>query len=125
MDVVHLPVTKRLDLTVRLGFEPKALVEDPNRPPVYVWAPWQYPSPPKTMNCTYTNKLMPHRPSRGAISRVKVGSKMAQWIEREFNNRKVYDSEPTSASRLSLSRFRKPGSIPALVLTLVCMTARH
>ncbi|GAA51313.1 histone H3 [Clonorchis sinensis] len=32
----------------------------------------QYPSPRTTMNCTHTKKLMPHRPSRGAISRVAL-----------------------------------------------------
>ncbi|GAA31678.2 hypothetical protein CLF_106493 [Clonorchis sinensis] len=35
-----------------------------------VWAPSQYPSPCTAMNCTRTNKLIPHRPSSGAISRV-------------------------------------------------------
>ncbi|KER27030.1 LOW QUALITY PROTEIN: hypothetical protein T265_13891 [Opisthorchis viverrini] len=40
-----------------------------------VWVPWQYPSPRTTMNCTYTNKLMPHRPSRCAISRVAAYSR--------------------------------------------------
>ncbi|KER27704.1 hypothetical protein T265_05331 [Opisthorchis viverrini] len=37
-----------------------------------VWAPWQYPSPRTTMTYTTNNILMPHRPSRGAISRVAL-----------------------------------------------------
>ncbi|KAG5444943.1 Mediator of RNA polymerase II transcription subunit 7 [Clonorchis sinensis] len=47
---------------------------------------------------------------------------MAQWLEREFTNRKVHGSNPTSASRLPLSRLGKPGSIPALVLSSGGMT---
>ncbi|KAG5443492.1 hypothetical protein CSKR_101050 [Clonorchis sinensis] len=39
-----------------------------------------------------------------------------KWLEREFIDRKVRGSNPTSASRLPLSRLRQPGSIPALVL---------
>ncbi|KAG5450410.1 tRNA-specific adenosine deaminase 2 [Clonorchis sinensis] len=41
---------------------------------------------------------------------------MAQWLEHEFTDRKIRDSNPTSASRLPLSRLRQPGSIPALGL---------
>ncbi|KAG5452702.1 hypothetical protein CSKR_102129 [Clonorchis sinensis] len=39
-----------------------------------------------------------------------------KWLEREFTDRKVRGSNPTSASRLPLSRLGRPGSIPALVL---------
>ncbi|KAG5441345.1 hypothetical protein CSKR_103221 [Clonorchis sinensis] len=49
---------------------------------------------------------------------------MAQWLEREFTNRKVRGSNPTSASRL-LSRLRQPGNIPALVLPSGGMAVRH
>ncbi|KER28940.1 hypothetical protein T265_04322 [Opisthorchis viverrini] len=48
-----------------------------------------------------------------------------RWLEREFTDRKVRGSNPTSASRLPLSRFGQPGSIPALVLPLGGMAARH
>ncbi|KER27476.1 hypothetical protein T265_13796, partial [Opisthorchis viverrini] len=37
-----------------------------------VWAPWQNPSPRTTMTYTTNNIPMPHRPSRGAISRVAL-----------------------------------------------------
>ncbi|KAG5454304.1 hypothetical protein CSKR_113991 [Clonorchis sinensis] len=40
---------------------------------------------------------------------------MAQWLEREFIDRKVRASNPTSASRLPLSRLGQPDSIPTLV----------
>ncbi|KER33102.1 hypothetical protein T265_00995 [Opisthorchis viverrini] len=43
-------------------------------------------------------------------------TKWLRWLEREFIDRKVRDSNSTSASRLPLSRLRQPGSIPALVL---------
>ncbi|KAG5450113.1 putative leucine--tRNA ligase, mitochondrial, partial [Clonorchis sinensis] len=48
-----------------------------------------------------------------------------KWLEREFTDRRVRGSNPTSASRLPLSRFGQPGSIPALVLPSGDMAARH
>ncbi|KAG5453182.1 hypothetical protein CSKR_112744, partial [Clonorchis sinensis] len=48
-----------------------------------------------------------------------------KWLEREFTDRKVRGSNPTSASRLPLSRLGQPGSIPALVLPSGGMAARH
>ncbi|GAA53379.1 cystathionine beta-synthase [Clonorchis sinensis] len=41
---------------------------------------------------------------------------MAQWLKREFTDRNVRGSNPTSASRILLSRLGQPDSIPALVL---------
>ncbi|KAG5454227.1 hypothetical protein CSKR_111778 [Clonorchis sinensis] len=41
---------------------------------------------------------------------------MAQWLERGFTDRKVRGSNPTSASQLTLSRLRQPGSIPTLAV---------
>ncbi|KER23350.1 hypothetical protein T265_08760 [Opisthorchis viverrini] len=48
-----------------------------------------------------------------------------KWLEREFTDRKVCGSNPTSASRLPLSRLGQPGSIPVLVLPSGGMAARH
>ncbi|KAG5446073.1 hypothetical protein CSKR_103847 [Clonorchis sinensis] len=48
-----------------------------------------------------------------------------QWLEREFTDRKVRGSNPTSVSRLPLSRLGQSGSIPALVLPLGGMAATH
>ncbi|KAG5446508.1 hypothetical protein CSKR_101471 [Clonorchis sinensis] len=48
-----------------------------------------------------------------------------KWLEREFTDRKVRGSNPTSASRLPLSRLGQPGSISALVLPSGGMAARH
>ncbi|KER21750.1 hypothetical protein T265_09989 [Opisthorchis viverrini] len=48
-----------------------------------------------------------------------------KWLEREFTDRKVRGSNPTSVSRLPLSRLGQPGSIPALVPPSVGMVARH
>ncbi|KER21078.1 hypothetical protein T265_10522 [Opisthorchis viverrini] len=45
-----------------------------------------------------------------------------QWLEREFTDRKVYGSNPSSASRLLPSRFGQPGSTPALVQPSGSMT---
>ncbi|KER20588.1 hypothetical protein T265_15284, partial [Opisthorchis viverrini] len=44
---------------------------------------------------------------------------------REVTDRKVRGSNPTSATRLPLSRLGRPGSIPALLLPPSCMAARH
>ncbi|KAG5450477.1 hypothetical protein CSKR_103765 [Clonorchis sinensis] len=41
---------------------------------------------------------------------------MAQWLEREFTDRKVLGPSPTSASRHLLSVRGQPGSIPGFVL---------
>ncbi|KAG5446350.1 hypothetical protein CSKR_104271 [Clonorchis sinensis] len=49
----------------------------------------------------------------------------AQRLERERTDRKVRGSNPTSASRLPLSRLGQPGSIPALVLPSGGMATRH
>ncbi|KAG5444114.1 hypothetical protein CSKR_101599 [Clonorchis sinensis] len=50
-----------------------------------------------------------------------------KWLEREFNDRKVRGSKPTSASasRLPLSRLGQPDIIPALVLPSGGVAARH
>ncbi|KAG5449319.1 hypothetical protein CSKR_100596 [Clonorchis sinensis] len=48
-----------------------------------------------------------------------------KWLEREFTDRKVCGSNPTSASRLPLSRLGRPDSIPALVVPSGCMAVRH
>ncbi|KAG5455066.1 hypothetical protein CSKR_104572, partial [Clonorchis sinensis] len=50
---------------------------------------------------------------------------IAQRLERERTDRKVRGSNPTSASRLPLSRLGQPGSIPALVLPSGGMATRH
>ncbi|KAG5449311.1 hypothetical protein CSKR_100603 [Clonorchis sinensis] len=49
---------------------------------------------------------------------------MAQWLEREFADRKVRSSNPTSTSQLPLPRLGQRGSIPAL-LPSGGMAARH
>ncbi|KAG5444644.1 hypothetical protein CSKR_100752, partial [Clonorchis sinensis] len=53
------------------------------------------------------------------------GGEMAQWLECELTDRKVRGSNPTSASRLSLSRLRQPDSISALVLPSGGMASNH
>ncbi|GAA51781.1 hypothetical protein CLF_106788 [Clonorchis sinensis] len=53
-----------------------------------------------------------------------LGTRCLKWSEREFTDRKVRGSNPTSASRLPLSRLGQPGSIPALVLPSGGMAAR-
>ncbi|KAG5440993.1 hypothetical protein CSKR_109688 [Clonorchis sinensis] len=53
------------------------------------------------------------------------GTRWPKWLEREFTDRKVRGSNPTSASQLPLSRLGQPGSIPALVLPSGGMAARH
>ncbi|KAG5447473.1 hypothetical protein CSKR_107520 [Clonorchis sinensis] len=50
---------------------------------------------------------------------------MAQRLEREFIDRKVRGSNPTSASRFPLSMFGQTVSIPALVLPSGGMAVRH
>ncbi|KER26991.1 hypothetical protein T265_05896 [Opisthorchis viverrini] len=51
-------------------------------------------------------------------------ARWTKWLEREFADRKVRGSNPTSESRLSLSRLGQPGSIPALVLSLSGMAKK-
>ncbi|KER25612.1 LOW QUALITY PROTEIN: hypothetical protein T265_14179, partial [Opisthorchis viverrini] len=53
------------------------------------------------------------------------GARWPKWLDREFTDRKVRGSNPTSASQLPLSRLGQPGSIPALVLPSGGMAARH
>ncbi|KER22034.1 hypothetical protein T265_14954, partial [Opisthorchis viverrini] len=51
--------------------------------------------------------------------------KRLKWLEREFSDLKIRSSNPTSTSRLPLSRLGQPGSTPALVLTSGSMATRH
>ncbi|KAG5446775.1 Nuclear speckle splicing regulatory protein 1 [Clonorchis sinensis] len=53
------------------------------------------------------------------------GSGIVLWLKRKLTNRKVHGSNPTSASRLPLSRLGQPGSIPGLMLPSGGMTARR
>ncbi|KAG5445779.1 hypothetical protein CSKR_114032 [Clonorchis sinensis] len=55
----------------------------------------------------------------------RINGETVFWLEREFADRKVRGSNPTSASRLPLSRFGQPGSISALVQPSGGMTVRH
>ncbi|KAG5454601.1 hypothetical protein CSKR_110956 [Clonorchis sinensis] len=54
-----------------------------------------------------------------------LAERWLNWLERESTDRKVRGSNPTSASRLALSRLRQPGSIPALVLPSGGAAAKH
>ncbi|GAA49642.1 hypothetical protein CLF_103345, partial [Clonorchis sinensis] len=49
------------------------------------------------MNCTYTNKLMPHRPSRGAISRVTLLAAYSRAVSTRFRLRTSGDPEAAVA----------------------------
>ncbi|KAG5449710.1 hypothetical protein CSKR_103085 [Clonorchis sinensis] len=59
---------------------------------------------------------------------LRLGTNRARWLkwlEHEFTDWKVRGANPTSASRLHLSRLGQPGSISALVLLPGDMAARH
>ncbi|KAG5441921.1 hypothetical protein CSKR_106366, partial [Clonorchis sinensis] len=76
---------------------------------------------------SWTNRIVV--PNRNMIQsdRTNAGFQRARWIkwlEREFTNRKVRGSNPTSASQLHLSRLGQPGSIRAHVLLSGVMAAR-
>ncbi|KER21416.1 hypothetical protein T265_10259 [Opisthorchis viverrini] len=58
--------------------------------------------------------------SLGEQTDVAMGtSRVALWLERDFTDRKVLDSNTTSASRLPLPRLGQPGNIPAIGFFLV------
>ncbi|KER32246.1 hypothetical protein T265_12827, partial [Opisthorchis viverrini] len=54
-----------------------------------------------------------------------LSARRPKWLEREITDRKVRGSNPSSASRLPLSRLGQPGSIPALVQPSGGMAVRH
>ncbi|KER30112.1 hypothetical protein T265_03378 [Opisthorchis viverrini] len=56
-----------------------------------------------------------HIPLQQPLDHQRRGG-IAQWLEREFTDRKVRGSNPTSAPRLPLFRLGQPGSIPALLI---------
>ncbi|KAG5442590.1 hypothetical protein CSKR_113679 [Clonorchis sinensis] len=70
----------------------------------------------RPMNVLLTIVLWSNYPHEG---------KMAQWLEREFTDRKVRGSNLTPASRLFLFRLGQPDSILALVLPSVGVSAGH
>ncbi|GAA54736.1 wiskott-Aldrich syndrome protein family member 1 [Clonorchis sinensis] len=88
--------------------------------PVHATNPPQHPPPPPLPSDVAFNNLDGH-----AIDRCDIGGEMAQVVEREFSDREVRSSNPTSASRLPLSGLGQPGSIPALVLPSGGMAVRH
>ncbi|KAG5445962.1 hypothetical protein CSKR_102798 [Clonorchis sinensis] len=55
----------------------------------------------------------------------KRRARWPKWLEREFTDRNVRVSNPTSASRLPLSRLGQQGSIPAFMLPSGDMAVRH
>ncbi|GAA55542.1 hypothetical protein CLF_108268 [Clonorchis sinensis] len=60
--------------------------------------------PRTTMNCTNTNKLMPHRPSRGAISRAALPAAYSR-AEFHMDTARIYALlRPRSLSRTSTGR---------------------
>ncbi|KER26552.1 hypothetical protein T265_06196 [Opisthorchis viverrini] len=59
------------------------------------------------------------------LQEVACASCTLPLLEREFTDRKVRGSNPSSASRPPLSRLGQSGSIPALVLPTGGMAARH
>ncbi|KAG5453992.1 hypothetical protein CSKR_102097 [Clonorchis sinensis] len=72
----------------------------------------------------------PHKTAKSCRSLFRLllwslWARWSKWLEREFTDRKARGSNPTSASRLPLSRLGQPGSIPALVLPPRSMAARH
>ncbi|KER25219.1 hypothetical protein T265_07261 [Opisthorchis viverrini] len=79
----------------------------------------------------YPEAIVPHCPYVIELAaRLLYSSfrEMARWLkllEREFTDRKVRRSNPTSATRLPLSRLGQPDSIPALVKPSGGMAARH
>ncbi|KER20099.1 hypothetical protein T265_15392, partial [Opisthorchis viverrini] len=54
-----------------------------------------------------------------------IGVRCLKWLECEFTDQNICGSNPTSASRLPLSRLGQPGSIPALVQPSGDMTVWH
>ncbi|KAG5452228.1 hypothetical protein CSKR_112525, partial [Clonorchis sinensis] len=59
------------------------------------------------------------------VTILQRGARWPKWLEREFIDRKVRGSNPTSASLLLLSRLGQPGSISALVQPSGGMAVRH
>ncbi|KER20885.1 LOW QUALITY PROTEIN: hypothetical protein T265_15226 [Opisthorchis viverrini] len=53
------------------------------------------------------------------------GERWLKWLEREFIDRKVRGLNPTSASRLPLSRLGRPGSISTLLQSSSGMAVKH
>ncbi|KAG5450137.1 hypothetical protein CSKR_112663, partial [Clonorchis sinensis] len=67
----------------------------------------------------------PQEDVRGIQHYCTTRARWPKWLEREFTDQKVRGSNPTSASRLPLSRLGQPGSIPALVLPSGSMAVGH
>ncbi|KAG5452395.1 hypothetical protein CSKR_100794 [Clonorchis sinensis] len=71
-----------------------------------------------------SRRILPPKNQILLITATLLGRRL-KWSERELTDRKVLGSNPTSASRLPLSRLGQPGSIPALVLPSGGMASRH
>ncbi|KER22968.1 hypothetical protein T265_09051 [Opisthorchis viverrini] len=62
---------------------------------------------------------------KGSCGPINSCARWPKWLEREFTDRKVRGSNPTSATRLPLSRLGQPASIPTVVLPSAGTAARH
>ncbi|KAG5443701.1 hypothetical protein CSKR_104616 [Clonorchis sinensis] len=98
------------------------MVEDIQR-----WPPEERPYPPHTPVATHEQGLFWCNFTFVYSTYVRglKGARRPNWLEREPTDRNVRGSNPTSASRLPLSRLGQPGSIPALVQTSDGMAVRH
>ncbi|KAG5447576.1 hypothetical protein CSKR_101342 [Clonorchis sinensis] len=88
---------------------------------------WKIPSGKsqyQKTSCPKRNSVLPNETHRRDYQQ-ESGARWLKWLEREFTDRKVRGSNPTSASRLHLPRLGQPRSITALVLPLGGMGARH
>ncbi|KER28018.1 hypothetical protein T265_05064 [Opisthorchis viverrini] len=84
-----------------------------------VWAPWQYPSPRTTMTYTTNNTLMPHQPSRGAISRVALLAAYSRAVSRFPSSALPRPNLNTLSAGVSsrTDRFARPASHSAAAST--------
>ncbi|KER27841.1 hypothetical protein T265_13714, partial [Opisthorchis viverrini] len=72
-------------------------------------------------NILFTAQLRPLEKRRKS----PINDEVTQWLEHEFPDQKVYGSNPTSGSQLSLPRLEQPGSSTALVLPSGGMAIRN
>ncbi|KER21462.1 hypothetical protein T265_10223 [Opisthorchis viverrini] len=80
----------------------------------------------QTMDLPFNKSALQPQPSHQCQNTAGCpGARWPNWLEREFTDQKVHGLNPTSASRLPLSRLWQPGSIPALVQPSGGMAVRH
>ncbi|KER34120.1 hypothetical protein T265_00008 [Opisthorchis viverrini] len=75
---------------------------------------------PRTFRSKFCQPLL-----RTSVGKTYINPRWTKWLEHRFTDQKFRGSNPTSASRLPLSKFGRPGIVPGLPTTGFALLGTH